>query len=57
MSKVDLKRQLLLALDFGDEDEGDKLDYVSATPSSSSKDEDVAPFNENEDMYPELKRA
>lgn len=54
-SKANLKRQLLLALDSSDEEEGDNSNYVFATSSSPSKDEDIAPFNEKQDMHPEFK--
>lgn len=56
LSKVDLK-SLILAFDSEDEEEDNRSNYVSAISSSSYKDEDMATFNEIEDMCPKLKKS
>lgn len=53
LPKSELHRQLLLALDSNGEEEWEGTNYVSATPSSSSKHEDVT--QPNSDMRPDLK--
>lgn len=53
LSKEDLRKQLNLALDIEDNEEGEGINFVSITPSTSSKDQ--AMKHVNEDIYPDLK--
>lgn len=55
LSKADLRREVLLALDSEDNDEREGINSISTTTSISSRDEDMA--HVNKDMYPNLKTS
>lgn len=55
LSKADLRREVLLALDSEDNDEREGTNSISATASISSRDEDMA--HVNKDMYPNLETS